>query len=55
MEIQSLLDIVCAKVAIMCKDKTDEEILAMFNIKESFSAEEKEKIREDNKWIEENL
>jgi len=55
MEIQCLLDIVCAKVAVLCKDKTDEEIITLFNIKETFTEEEKTKIRDENKWIEENL
>jgi len=55
MEIQSLLDLVCAKVAVMCKDKTDDQIIALFNVKETFTEEEKLKVREENKWIEENL
>ena len=55
MEIQSLLDIVCARIAVMCKDKSDEEIITMFNIKEVFSENEKAKIREENKWIEDSL
>ncbi len=55
MEIQILLDLVCAKVAVLCKDKTDEEILTLFNVKETFTEEEKAKIQEENKWVEENL
>jgi len=55
MGISSLLDLCCAKVATLCKDKSDEEIFKNFNINETFSEEEKKKIIEDNKWIEENL
>ena len=55
MGISSLLDLCCAKVASLCKDKSDEEIFKNFNINETFSEEEKKKIIEDNKWIEENL
>ena len=55
MGINSLLDLCCAKVATLCKDKSDEEIFKNFNINETFSEEEKKKIIEDNKWIEENI
>ena len=55
MGINSLLDLCCAKVASLCKDKSDEEIFKNFNINETFSEEEKKKIIEENKWIEENL
>ena len=55
MGINSLLDLCCAKVATLCKDKSDEEIFKNFNINETFSEEEKKKIIEENKWIEENL
>ena len=55
MGINSLLDLCCAKVATMCKDKNEDEILKMFKISETFSEEEKNKIKSENKWIEENL
>jgi len=55
MEIQCLLDLCCAKIASMCKDKSEEEIFKTFGITETFSEEEKAKIREENKLIEENL
>ncbi len=55
MEIQPLLDLCCAKIASMCKDKSEEEIFKTFGVTETFSEEEKAKIREENKWIEENL
>jgi S-phase kinase-associated protein 1 len=55
MEIQPLLDLTCAKIASMCKDKTEEDILKTFGVTEPFTEEEKAKIREENKWIEDNI
>ena len=55
MGINSLLDLCCAKIASLCKDKSEEEIFKTFNITETFSEEEKNKIKEENKWIDENL
>ena len=55
MGINSLLDLCCAKLASLCKDKTEEEIYKTFNITETFTEEEKEKIKQENKWIEENI
>ncbi len=55
MGINSLLDLCCAKVASLCKDKNEEEIFKTFNITETFTEEEKEKIRKDNQWIEDNI
>ena len=55
MGINSLLDLCCAKIASLCKEKSEEEIFKTFNITETFSEEEKNKIKEENKWIDENL
>ena len=55
MGINSLLDLCCAKVATLCKDKNEDEIFKLFKITETFSEEEKNKIKNENKWIEENL
>ena len=55
MGINSLLDLCCAKVASLCKDKSEEEIFKTFNINETFTEEEKNKIKEENKWIDENI
>ena len=55
MGINCLLDLCCAKIASMCKDKTEEEVMKTFNINEPFTEEEKKKIREENKWIDENI
>ena len=51
MGINSLLDLCCAKVATLCKDKSEDEILKTFKITEKFSEEEKNKIKNENKWI----
>ncbi len=55
MGINSLLDLCCAKISCLCKDKNEEEIIKIFNITETFTEEEKEKIRKDNQWIEDNI
>ena len=55
MGINCLLDLCSAKIASMCKDKNDEEILKAFSIKEPFTEEDKKKIKEEHKWIDENL
>lgn len=55
MDIPSLLDLACAKLASMCKDKTEDEIFKSFGITDTFSEEERQKLKEENKWIEENL
>ena len=40
MEIIPLLDLACAKLAAMCKDKSEEEIFKSFGITEVFTEEE---------------
>jgi S-phase kinase-associated protein 1 len=55
MEIPSLLDLTCAKLASMCKDKTEEEIFSTFGVTDTFTEEERKKIREEHKWIEDTL
>ena len=55
MGINSLLDLCCAKIASLCKDKSEEEIFKTFDIAEPLTEEEKNKIKEENKWIDENL
>ena len=55
MGINRLLDLCCAKVATLCKDKTEDDIFKLFKITETFNEEEKNKIKSENKWIEENL
>lgn len=51
MEIAPLLDLSSAKIALLCKDLSDSEILNLFGIEPSFSSEEKDKILSQNKWL----
>ena len=53
LDIKSLLDLTCAKVASMIKGKTPEEIRKTFNIVNDFTPEEEKQVREENKWCEE--
>ncbi|KAA8534429.1 hypothetical protein F0562_031946 [Nyssa sinensis] len=50
LNIQSLLDELCKKVADMIKGKSPEEIRKTFNIKNDFTPEEEEEIRKENAW-----
>lgn len=52
LDIKSLLDLSCAKVASMLKGKTAEEIRRQFNIENDFTPEEEAQVREENKWAE---
>ncbi|XP_058106666.1 SKP1-like protein 1A [Magnolia sinica] len=47
---KSLLDLTCQTVADMIKGKTPEEIRQTFNIKNDFTHEEEEEIRQENQW-----
>ena len=53
MDIKPLLDLTCATVASMIKDRTPEEIRKTFNIVNDFTPEEEAQVREENKWCEE--
>ncbi|CAD8047432.1 unnamed protein product [Paramecium primaurelia] len=53
LDIKSLLDLSCAKVATYIKGKTPEEIRKTFNIQNDLTQEEEQQIREENKWAEE--
>ena len=54
MKINSLLNLCCAKMVALCKGKNEEEIFKVFGVpKDHFKPEDKEKIKEDNKWIDE--
>ncbi|CAL1172952.1 unnamed protein product [Cladocopium goreaui] len=48
LDIKSLLDLTCAKVASMIKGKNTEEIRKQFNIVNDFTPEEEAQVREDN-------
>ena len=54
MKINSLLNLCCAKMVSLCKGKNEEEIFKIFGVpKDYFKPEDKEKIKEKNKWIDE--
>ena len=53
LDIKHLLDLSCAKVASMIKNKTVPEIRRFFNIENDFTPEEEAQIMEENQWAEE--
>ncbi len=55
LEIECLVDLCTVKIACICFNKNEEELFKALGIKENFTEEERAKIREENKWIEENL
>jgi hypothetical protein len=55
LSIAPLLDLSCAKLAAMCKDKSEEEIFRQFGVNEPLTEEERVQIREENAWIEDNI
>jgi S-phase kinase-associated protein 1 len=54
LDLPSLLDLSCAKVASMIKGKSPEEIRKTFNIVNDFTPEEEAQVREENKWCEDS-
>ncbi|KAM7496422.1 hypothetical protein LguiA_020836 [Lonicera macranthoides] len=50
LNIKSLLDLTCQTVADMIKDKSPEEIRKIFNIKNDFTPEEEDAVRQENAW-----
>jgi len=53
LHIKCLLDLGCAKVASLIKNKTPEQIRKILNIVSDFSPEELEALRQESKWAEE--
>lgn len=53
LDIKSLLELSCAKVATLIKGKSPEEIRKTFNILNDLTPEEEAQIREENKWADE--
>jgi len=52
-QINCLLNLCCAKMVSLCKGKTEEEIFKVFGVPpDYFTAEKKEQIKENNKWVE---
>ena len=55
MDIKSLLELTCAKVASLIKGKTIPEIRTFFNIENDFTPEEEAQIMDENRWAEESF
>ena len=55
MDIKSLLELSCAKVASLIKGMTIPETRKFFNIENDFSPEEELQIMDENKWAEESF
>ena len=55
LDIKPLLELTCAKVATMIKNKTIPEIRKFFSIENDFTPEEEAQIMEENKWAEESF
>ncbi len=52
LHIRPLLDLTCAKVATIMKNKTPEQIRRALNIPNDFTPEEEESVRAENRWAE---
>jgi S-phase kinase-associated protein 1 len=50
MDIPSLLDLACAKIASMIKGQTPEQIRKTFHIQNDFTPEEEAAVRTENIW-----
>lgn len=50
LNIKSLMELTCQTVADMIKGKTPEDIRKTFYIKNDFSPEEEEEVRQENRW-----
>lgn len=50
LDVDSLLDLGCAKLASMLKTRTPKEIRELFNLREP-TVEEEDRVRQDNQWI----
>ena len=55
LDIKPLLELACAKVASLIKNKSIEEIRKFFNIENDFTPEEEAQIMEENKWAEQSF
>ena len=53
MDIKSLLDLACKRVAAEIKDKTPDEIRSRFGIENDLTPEEEEQVKRENTWCEE--
>ena len=55
LDIKPLLELACAKVASLIKNRSIPEIRKFFNIENDFTPEEEAQIMEENKWAEESF
>ena len=55
LEFKGLLDLGCKTVANMIKGKSVEELRVTFHLKNEFTPEEEQKVREENEWCDERL
>lgn len=53
LSIDPLLQLLCAKIASILRDKTTEEMREIMGVENDFTPEEEEKIKEENRWCEE--
>jgi len=53
--IKPLVDLCIAKIATLCKDRTDDDVLKIFGINDIISEEDKTKLIEENQWVKENI
>jgi len=55
LDVKSLLELSCAKIASLIKNKSVQEIRKFFMIENDFTPEEESQIMEENKWAEESF
>ncbi|RWS06660.1 S-phase kinase-associated protein 1-like protein [Dinothrombium tinctorium] len=51
LDVKSLLDMSCMKVANMIRGKSAEEVRKMFNIKNDFTAVEEAEVKKESDWL----
>lgn len=52
LDVQELMDLLCAKLVTQMKGKTPEELRATFGIANDFTPEEEEAVMRETKWVE---
>ena len=55
LDIKSLIELTCAKVASVIKDMSIPEIRDYFHIENDFTPEEEAQIMDENRWAEESF
>lgn len=54
LHIRTLLDLACAKIASILKNKTPEQIRKTLNLQNDFTPEEEEAVHAENRWAEDS-